>query len=132
MVKNGGINKFFSICVTLYFSNLNSFRFNFLPNTKKSNNTICGNYSGPLALLSKHIQTTIKVNIPRSIPMSIFVSKRKGLYQKRKHTTLLQFLVLLKIFFINCSKPLIWDFSIKIFVSLLQSREFLCICRFIF
>ena len=75
-MKNGGINKLFSV----YFSNLNSFRFNFLPNTKKSNNTICRNYPAPLALLSKQMQTTIKVNILRNIPMSIFVSKRKGLF----------------------------------------------------
>ena len=81
-MKNRGINKFFSVCVTLYFSNLNSFSFNFFSNTKKSNNTISGNYPGPLALLSKHIQTTNKINVLRNIPMSIFVSKSKGLSQK--------------------------------------------------
>ena len=80
-MKNRGINKFFLICVTLYFSNLNSFRFNFLPNTKK-NNTICGNYPAPLALLSKHIQTTNQINVLTNIPMSTFVSKSKDLSQK--------------------------------------------------
>ena len=82
-MTNRGINKFFSICVTLELFNLNSLRFNFLPNTKKSNNIICGNYPAPLALLSKHIQTTIKINVLRSLPMGFFVSKRKGLSEKR-------------------------------------------------
>ena len=62
---------------------MNPLRFNFLPNTKKSNNIIYGNYPAPLALLSKHIQTTVKINILRGIPMGFFVSKRKGVYEKR-------------------------------------------------
>ena len=62
---------------------MNPLRFNFLPNTKKSNNIIYGNYPAPLALLSKHIQTTVKINILRGIPMGFFVSKRKGIYEKK-------------------------------------------------
>ena len=61
---------------------MNSLRFNFLPNTKQSDNIICGNYPAPLALLSKHIQTTVKINILRSIPMGFFVSKRTGISEK--------------------------------------------------
>ena len=41
------------------------------------------NYPAPLALLSKHIQTTVRINILRKIPMGFFVSKRKGLSEKR-------------------------------------------------
>ena len=100
MVKNGDINKFFSISVTLQFFNLNSFRFNFLPYRKKSNNVICGNYPAPLTLLSKHIKTTIKINIqatdfafktytnhnqdqyPKKNTYGLFVLKRKGLSEK--------------------------------------------------
>ena len=36
---------------------------------------IYGNYPALLALLSKHIQTTIRINILRKIPMGFFVSK---------------------------------------------------------
>ena len=44
---------FSQFCHCSYF-NLNWFRFNFLPDTKKSNNIICWNYPAPLVLLSKH------------------------------------------------------------------------------
>ena len=87
---------------------------------KIQNSIACKKYV--LALLSNKKKIPIKAeNIEGNYTKSLM-----------KCTTLLQFLVLFKIFFFNCSKPSIWNFSIIIFISLLQSRELLCISHFIF